>query len=294
MPGQGASPPRAPGRAGGPGALAAYAAAAAAAAGLLAAAHAPARPVAFGHSGGGLAALAAEQARPGAWAALFLWEPVVLGAGAPADGLAAGARRRRRAWPTRAAAAAALGGKPPFATFAPASLAAYVEACMVPAPPAGASAAGPPSPPPHPPGTTITLACTPEDEAAVFESAAGLARAAADRLGEVACPVMVAAGGADGAGAGAGAGAAPLAAGAPRTAAGLRAGKLQTWGGLRHLGPMEAPAAVGRRVCAVLLAATGRAGGWGRLPGREGVVAGPERGQEEGEPPGGGGALSRM
>jgi len=99
MPGQGASPPRPAGRAGGPGALAAYGAAAAAAAAALRAAHGRASPVvAFGHSGGGLAAIAAEQAHPGTWAALYLWEPVVLGAGAPADGLAAAARRRRRRW----------------------------------------------------------------------------------------------------------------------------------------------------------------------------------------------------
>ena len=79
--------------------MAAYGAAAAAAAAALQAAHGRASPVvAFGHSGGGLAAIAAEHAHPGTWAALYLWEPVVLGAGAPADGLAAAARRRRRRW----------------------------------------------------------------------------------------------------------------------------------------------------------------------------------------------------
>ena len=43
---------------------------------------------------------------------------------------------------------------------------------------------------------------------------------------------------------------------APWRAAALPAGRFQAWGGLRHLGPLEAPAAVGRRACAALLAAT--------------------------------------
>ena len=63
--------------------------------------------VAAGHSKGGASLLLAEERRPGTFAALWCFEPIVFPGGGPGpDGenpMAAGARRRRSTFPSRRA-----------------------------------------------------------------------------------------------------------------------------------------------------------------------------------------------
>lgn len=110
----------------------------------------------------------------------------------------------------------------------------------------------------------VSLAASPEDEAAVYLEAGPLGVEAGRRLAAVAAPVLVAAGG-DGGDGGDGAksvvggenrGAtrpdprslhAPLARAAPRTARLLPRGRLEVYRGLGHLGPFENPEFVGGR-----------------------------------------------
>lgn len=140
------------------------------------------RPLGFGHSCGGAALVLAEQARPGTFAGLFLFEPVIPPLDEPparavADNnpLSVGARRRRRQFDSRRQALDNFAGKPPFSELAPQALAAYVDNGFRPDPRGG-----------------ITLCCAREDEAAVYAAAFG--HGAFSRLGEVRCPVTVACG----------------------------------------------------------------------------------------------------
>jgi pimeloyl-ACP methyl ester carboxylesterase len=94
------------------------------------------------------------------------------------DPLAAGARRRRPIFASRAAALANYSAKATFAPFDPAALAAYVEWGF------HDLADG-----------TVTLACTPEDEARIYEQAPY--NRAFQHLDHVGCAVTLAAGGRD-------------------------------------------------------------------------------------------------
>jgi pimeloyl-ACP methyl ester carboxylesterase len=143
---------------------------------------------AVGHSAGGAALLLAEEAQPATFSALYCYEPVVpitaSGEGAP-DGatpddnpLAAGARRRREVFASRAAALDNYAGKPPFTTFDPAALLAYVEWGFR-----------------DLPDGTVELSCRREDEARVYEAAWN--HHAAEHLDRVTCPVTLAVGGAN-------------------------------------------------------------------------------------------------
>ena len=100
------------------------------------------RPFGFGHSCGGAVLCIAEQARPGLFCGLFLYEPILHTAEpAPTDGdvrgdgprhpgpamMAAGARRRRERFDNRAAARASYAAKPQFAAFDPEALRLYVQ-----------------------------------------------------------------------------------------------------------------------------------------------------------------------
>jgi pimeloyl-ACP methyl ester carboxylesterase len=175
---------------------------------------------AVGHSMGGAALLMAELARPGTFARLWLYEPIVVPRpeGPPRTGpnpLAEGARRRRRAFPSRDAAYANYAGKPPMRSFAPEALRAYVDDGFRDVPDGG-----------------VELKCAPEVEAATFEN--GGTNGAFERLGDVGTEVVVAAGG-DG---GMPALVAPLVAGA------LPRGRLERHPSLSHFGPQEAPEAV--------------------------------------------------
>jgi pimeloyl-ACP methyl ester carboxylesterase len=183
-----------------------------------------------GHSMGGTALLLAEQRRPGTFAALWLYEPIVM----PPDmvrprspnGMADTARRRRPGFPDRAAAFANFSSKPPLSALSDEALQAYVDHGLR----------------DRPDGDAVELKCTPETEARVFEGSFGMETFA--HLGEVACPVTVAVGG-EGIG--------PALFG-PRVADALPHGRLETYGSLTHFGPMQDPermAAAVRRALAL-------------------------------------------
>jgi pimeloyl-ACP methyl ester carboxylesterase len=183
----------------------------------------PERPYGFGHSSGGTAVLMAEQARPGTFAALSCYEPVLVAADPPlgpdrGSWLAEAARRRRASFASREEAVRHFSSRPPFDALDPEVLGAYVDH--------GLTAAG-------------QLKCRPEDEAAVYETAT--AHDAYGRLPEVACPVLVACGSASEA-------CAP--AHARALAARLPQGRCEVLDGLGHLGPLERPAAVAASILA--------------------------------------------
>ena len=91
------------------------------------------RPCGFGHSCGGAALLLAEEARPGTFAGLYCFEPVIYPGDDPlaptfeGNPLAAGALRRREAFGSRREAIANFAGKAPFDRLDPDALAAYVD-----------------------------------------------------------------------------------------------------------------------------------------------------------------------
>jgi pimeloyl-ACP methyl ester carboxylesterase len=184
----------------------------------------PGRTLGVGHSMGGAALLMAEQARPGTFAGLWLYEPI---APPPATAraltggnrLAEGAARRRPSFPTRADALANYASKPPLNVARADALHAYVRHGFV----DGEDGA-------------VHLACRPADEARVFLG--GGAHDVHERLDEVACPVLVVRGTDDG-------GPATF---APLVAAGLPAGSLEEHPNLTHFGPLEAPTELGASV----------------------------------------------
>ena len=168
----------------------------------------------------------AEQRRPGTFAALYLYEPVVfpddrlteagpLAPGTP-NPLAEGARRRRDTFESRQQAFDNYASKPPFSVLDPEGLWAYVEHGFVDLPDGG-----------------VGLACPRQVEAEVFEMAPG--HDAFAHLGEVQCPVTVAMGAGGDFGPGAF---------APRIAEELPHGRLVQYPDLGHFGPLEAPARI--------------------------------------------------
>ena len=171
-----------------------------------------------GHSMGGACLLLAEQARPGTFAGLWLFEPIVPPPGVlgPPDGtgnpLVEGALRRRASFPSAAEALANFAAKPPFNVLRADALHAYVRHGFV----AGEDGA-------------VHLACRPADESRVYRG--GGAHHAFAALGEVGCPVVVACGGE------------PFgpAAFAPAVADALPHGRLERHEPLGHFGPLEAP-----------------------------------------------------
>ena len=178
----------------------------------------PGAVLGVGHSMGGAALLLAEQARPGTFAGLWLYEPIApppgaLSAAAGGNRLAEGALRRRASFPSREAALANYAGKPPLDVARADALHAYVRHGFVDAD-----------------DGTVHLACRPEDESRTFEG--GGLHHAFDRLGEVACPSVVVTGGE----------AFGPAAFAPEIAACLPRGALEVHPHLGHFGPLEAPA----------------------------------------------------
>jgi pimeloyl-ACP methyl ester carboxylesterase len=133
-------------------------------------------------------------------------------------------RRRRRRFASREEARANFAAKPPLASFAPESLAAYVEHGL------GDTADG-----------AVELKCEPEHEARVF---AGFRRNdISERLGEVHCPVVFAYGGAM---------EETQAPNLALQASQLRRARVTVVPGLGHLGPMEDPAAVAAAILAEL------------------------------------------
>jgi pimeloyl-ACP methyl ester carboxylesterase len=176
--------------------------------------------VAVGHSMGGTALLMAELHRPGTFAGMWVYEPIVFppleGGGDRPNPMAEAARRRRPRFVDREAAYANFASKPPLDSVAPAALRAYVDHGL-----RGA-----------PDGDGVELACTPETEARVFAN--GAAHDTFAHLGDVRCPVTVAAGGET-------AGPAQM---ATMIAAALPHGTLERHPALGHFGPMADPAAM--------------------------------------------------
>lgn len=184
------------------------------------------QPTAFGHSSGGAALLLAEQARPGTFAGLYCYEPVVYPGDVPlepsleANPLSGGALRRRQHFDSRAEALANFAAKAPFDALAPDALAAYVENGFEPDDRGG-----------------IRLRCRREHEAQVY--AHSFSHDAYARLPDVRCPVTLACG--------------------ERTdafgpqfltlfAARLERVELVVLPGLGHFGPLEDPGAVAASV----------------------------------------------
>ena len=172
-----------------------------------------------GHSMGGAGLVLAELARPGTWAGLWCYEPIVfprlLEGPPPANFMAATARRRRAVFADRDAAFANYHVKPPMNAFDPDALHAYVDHGFR-----------------SLPDGSVELKCSPETEARVFE--AGPDNGAFAGLGRVACPTTVAASG-DGA---------PPAQMASLVADSLPQGSLRRFPELTHFGPMEDPAGI--------------------------------------------------
>ena len=186
----------------------------------------PGQLLGVGHSMGGAALLLAEQARPGTFAGLWLFEPIAPPPGAlpsieGGNRLAEGALRRRASFPSVPDALANYAAKPPLSVARADALHAYVRHGFV----AGEDGA-------------VHLACRPADESQIFRG--GGAHDAFARLGEVACPVVVVVGGE------------PFgpAMFAPAVAEGLPQGRLEVHPQLGHFGPMEAPAELAASVTA--------------------------------------------
>lgn len=183
---------------------------------------------AVGHSKGGAALLLAEQRRPGTFAGLYLFEPIVLSPEARESAtrvagehpLAVGALRRREVFASKDEALANYRAKPPLDALHPDALSAYVDHGFE-----------------DLDDGTVRLKCRGADEAQVYSMSGG--HLAFEELGRVACPTIVAAG--------------ALAAGAPSgfaepIAAGLPAGTLHRDDALGHFGPLEDPELVAGRI----------------------------------------------
>ena len=177
----------------------------------------PGTCVGVGHSLGGAALLMAEQARPGTFAGLWLFEPIVPPPAQAArfsgsNPLADGAERRRPSFPTFADALANYASKPPLNVARADALHAYVRHGFV------AAEDG-----------AVHLACRPADEARTFRGAGidGIF----ERLGAVDCPVRIVVGGED---------FGPVAF-APEIAAALPRAELERHPHLSHFGPLQGP-----------------------------------------------------
>lgn len=192
--------------------------------------------VAAGHSKGGAALLLAEQRRPGTFARLYCFEPVVFpgdpidpddtGASGTGGGnhLAEGALRRRATFGSADEAYANFASKPPLNVLHPDALRAYVDGGF------REEADG-----------SVTLRCRPVDESQVYRM--GAQHGAFAHLGDVAIPVTIATGARDPVG---------PAAFAPHIAEALPRAELMVFDHLGHFGPLEDPDAVAADLLRVL------------------------------------------
>lgn len=135
------------------------------------------RPVGFGHSAGGAALLDAEARRPGTFAALWCYEPIVWPEvtdelAASRRPLISGALKRRDRFPSRQEAYANFASKPPLESLDAKALRAYVDCGF------GPDAEG------------VRLKCPPFVEAAIYRQ--GLVHDGFPRLSGVRCPVTIA------------------------------------------------------------------------------------------------------
>ena len=197
----------------------------------------PAGALAAGHSAGATALLLAEARRPGTFASLWAWEPIMsvppgqVRVERSAE-LASRARRRRSHFGSLDEARSHYAGRGIFADFDPAAFEAFLGAALVPA----AGTAGPGSGAGSSPAGYV-LACDPEDEARIYEASG--THDAWRALGAVRCPVRVLGGALSPA----------VPPGDVRAIAGqLPAGQAVIVPGLGHFGPFQAPAAIARDI----------------------------------------------
>jgi pimeloyl-ACP methyl ester carboxylesterase len=182
------------------------------------------RPYGVGHSKGAASLLLAEQARPGTFKALYLYEPVVVPTDNvtghnPDNPLSNGARRRRDTFDSFDAAYENYASKPPFSTLHPEVLRVYVDHGFT------QNVDG-----------TVSLKCRPENEAEVY--AHGMSHHAFAALHDVTCPVTIAMGVEDGV---------PAIFGRPIAEA-LPHGTIASFPNLAHFGPLEDPATIATSV----------------------------------------------
>lgn len=181
-----------------------------------------------GHSMGGAAILLAEQARPGTFEALWMYEPIVMspeiaGAvpaaseGSGSNFLAAMASRRRAVFASLDIAASNYASKPPMNVFTPEALAGYLERGLEPVDPAV-------------PEGEVRLTCRPADEAQIYTM--GGQHSAWAHLAEVGCPCTVVRGAPS---------SGPPAGFADGIVTAIPGATLETHGLLGHFGPMESP-----------------------------------------------------
>jgi pimeloyl-ACP methyl ester carboxylesterase len=179
----------------------------------------------FGHSAGSTALVVAELARPGTFAAIYCFEPIIFPVDEPIgpvpDGpLSVAARRRREVFESRQAAFDNYRSKPPLNALDIESLRAYVDYGFE-----------------DLPDGSVRLLCRGENEAAVYAAAGTLD--VYRRLGEVSCPVVLA-GGAD------------TDAITPShlelLAERLPVSRLEVFDGMGHFGPLQDHARVARSV----------------------------------------------
>lgn len=183
------------------------------------------RPFGVGHSMGGASLLLAEQARPGTFRGLWLFEPIVFppqpqAARGTGNHLAEGARRRRASFDSPRVAYDNFAAKAPLSSLTPAALAAYVAHGFE-----------------QLPDGSVRLRCRPEVEASTYEM--GGVHHAYDHLGEVRCPVTVVRGTDQVPG---------PASFAPAIADALPDGHLEDHPELGHFGPLEDPTAMAASV----------------------------------------------
>lgn len=179
------------------------------------------RPFGAGHSSGATALLLAEQARPGTFAGLYCYEPIIVPAEPPLgrdrdSWLAESTRCRRAVFPSRLEAERRYATRPPLSDLDPAAIHAYVQHGFEDAPEGG-----------------VRLKCSPENEALVYEMAT--AHDCYTHLARVRCPVTLARGGRSDA---------FLPAREAAIAARLPRVRCEEHAALGHLGPLEDPGAV--------------------------------------------------
>lgn len=184
-----------------------------------------------GHSMGGATAMATALRRPRAFAAAWLFEPILFSAdhqtSSRENPLAEGARRRRHDFASIDEVIERYASKPPFSSVDPAALRDYVVDGFR-ATPEG-----------------VTLKTTGENEARTFE---GNDMTIFERLGGIDIPVTVVGSG-DGH---------PPALMAPRVAAALPHGTLTAWPDRTHFGPFEDPDRAAREIRRALFGAAMR------------------------------------
>lgn len=178
------------------------------------------KPFGVGHSKGAASLLLAEQARPGTFSALYLYEPVVVPEDFvtdrnPDNPLSNGARRRRDTFESFDAAFENYASKPPFNSLHPEVLRVYVDHGFN-----------------QNPDGTVSLKCLPENEADVY--AHGMSHHAFAALHEVSCPVTIAVGVED----------TVPAVFARQIADALPMGTVASFPELAHFGPLENPSLV--------------------------------------------------